>query len=365
MYLRHFTSRERIAIKNIKQRDPYFDNARFILVVLVVFGHFISPVRNDHELIYQTNNFLSLFRMPALILLTGFLAKGFYKEGYIEKITKKIFIPYIIFQVIYTYYYYHLYDRASVTLDLFSPQYTLWFLLSLFIWNLLLFIFTKMKYPLIIAVALGVGVGFIDSAGHYFSIHRTFVFFPFFLLGYYLKKEHFRFLYYWQSKVVAAVILVVIWFAIDVFSHSEARSWVLGMSNYEGMGYDQWYIGGVRIMFYLFSICVAFSFLAFIPKNRTFFTHLGTRTAYVYLLHGALIRTLYEVLFPEQFTTIWQYLVIPVYALIMAFLLASTPVQFLTKPLVEGKIIDLIMKPINSLMSIGKKQWKYLIQSKL
>ncbi len=66
-------------MSNSIQRDPYLDNARFLLVSLVVLGHMLSPVRGEHELIYKFNNLLSLFRMPALIFVTGFFAKSYYK----------------------------------------------------------------------------------------------------------------------------------------------------------------------------------------------------------------------------------------------------------------------------------------------
>ncbi|MCT8140329.1 acyltransferase family protein [Anaerobacillus sp. CMMVII] len=333
-----------------KERDPFFDNARFILVVLVVFGHFISPVRTDHPVIYEINNFLSLFRMPALIILTGFLSKGFLRDGYIEKITKRILIPFFIFQVAYAYYYHYLYERTStLNYDLLSPQYTLWFLLALFVWNLLLFVFTRIKYPLLYAVIIGVFIGYSDGAGHYFAIHRIFTFFPFFLLGFYMKKEHFEWVKRPMAKVVGAVLLVGVWIAIEqLFTLQEARAWVLGNANYTKMGYIRWDIGLGRLMMYALSLSVAFAFLAFVPKKKTFFTHLGTRTAYIYILHGGIVRTVYEKYLPDQFTTV-DYWMLPLYALALALILGSKPVNVVMKPFIEGKIVDYIFYPFRKI----------------
>jgi fucose 4-O-acetylase-like acetyltransferase len=327
-------------IRKQKERDPYFDNARFLLVCLVVFGHMISPVRTDHDLIYSVNNFLSLFRMPALIIVTGFLAKSFYKEGYIGKIVKKILLPYLLFQAIFAYYYFHLYDKNNFNLDLFMPQYTLWFLLSLFFWNLLLFIFTKMKHPLLVAVLLGVGAGYIEDAGHYFSIQRTFVFFPFFLLGYYLKKEHFKWVQHRISKALSIVGFILVFYMMDQFALSDARAWVLGMRSYAEMGYEAWYTGGMRLLFYTLSLIVGFSFLAWVPTTKQFFTKLGSRTAYIYILHGAIIRTIYEYVWVDEFTTLGEYLMLPVYALLLAIFLGSTPVKVVLQPLIECSLSD-------------------------
>lgn len=333
-----------------KQRDPFFDNARFILVVLVVFGHFLSGVRNDHPFLYELNNFLSLLRMPALIIMTGFLSKGFNRDGYIEKITKRILVPYLIFQVVFAYYYYNLYEYSVFKYDLLSPQYTLWFLLALFVWNLLLFVFTRIKYPLLWAVIIGVFIGYSDGSGHYMAIHRMFTFFPFFLLGFYMKKEHFEWVKRPAAKLVGVVLIVVVWFAmIAIFELPEARTWVLGNRNYNAMGYIRWDIGIVRLMLYVMSLAVGFAFLTFVPKKKTFFTHLGMRTAYIYILHGAIVRTLYHNNYlPENFTTV-DYLLLPVYSLGLALILGSKPVNVVMKPLIEGKIVDYIFYPFRKI----------------
>jgi fucose 4-O-acetylase-like acetyltransferase len=92
----------------LKERDYYFDNAKFLLIFLVVFGHLISPVKDQSELVYTIYNFIYTFHMPAFILISGYFTKGFFKKGYLRKILKKVLIPYIIFQVVYSFYYYNL-----------------------------------------------------------------------------------------------------------------------------------------------------------------------------------------------------------------------------------------------------------------
>jgi fucose 4-O-acetylase-like acetyltransferase len=75
-----------------------------------------------------------------------------------------------------------------------------------------------------------------------------------------------------------------------------------------------------------------------VPRRKWFFTYLGRRTAYVYVLHLFFINlfTLLE-LFPKELG--WSiYLALPVVWLAIVFLVSSTPVVFLAKPIVEGKI---------------------------
>ena len=320
------------------RRDPYFDNARFILVVLVVVGHFITGLHKDHELFLFINNYLSLFRMPALIIISGYFAKKFHEDGYIAKITKRVLIPYLFCQVIFSYYYYHLYDRPLFEVDLFHPVYTLWFLLSLFCWHLLLFIFSGIKHSLIVALILGVGIGYIESAGHYFSISRTFVFFPFFLLGYHLKKEHFEWLkkpfHRWTGLIAGAMSALILY---SVMNH-KTRSWILGRSSFEAMGYEDWYIGSYRLFFYILSLLAAYAFLVWIPKKQLFFTHMGQRTVYIYVLHGPVVKFIYTYYWNPPFEYLWQYLMVPLVAVSLAFFLGSKPIQILMQPLLELKI---------------------------
>ena len=334
-------------MQKVKARDPFYDNARFILVLLVVVGHFFSPIRSNYEILVDINNMLGLFRMPALIILTGFFSKGFMKPGYIEKIFKKILIPYLIFQFALGYYYYILYDYSSFDIDFLRPQYTLWFLLSLFIWNMLLFIFTRIKYPLLVAVIIGVLIGYSDGAGHYLSLHRTFVFFPFFLLGFYLKKEHFYWVKNHKAKIFGFFGFIIVWFILQNLFKTpiEAPNWINGKMPYEEMGYIRWDIGLVRLIIYAMSMIVAFSFLSFVPKNKTFFTHLGMRTAYIYILHAVIIRTLYEFYLNDWVAEIWHYYLILIFAILLAFILGSKPIVFLFKPFITGTIVDIINKP--------------------
>ena len=55
---------------------------------------------------------------------------------------KKLIIPYLIFQTLYTIYYF-LIGKADWQTGVFYPQWSLWFLFSLFSWHILLVLFKK------------------------------------------------------------------------------------------------------------------------------------------------------------------------------------------------------------------------------
>src|SRR5699024_6580365 len=75
-----------------------------------------------------------------------YFAKGFRRPGYLTKIAKKTLPTFIIFQIIYTVVQVSAnnYMGEDTTVDLnfvLAPRFTLWFLLSLYCWNVLLFLF--------------------------------------------------------------------------------------------------------------------------------------------------------------------------------------------------------------------------------
>ncbi|GAF63156.1 putative acetyltransferase [Bacillus sp. TS-2] len=276
----------------LNERNSYFDNIKFFLIFLVVVGHVISPLKGQEGFLFDLYVMIYLFHMPAFIFVSGFFAKGYKKKGYLYKVFKKVLIPYFIFQLIYSVFYYLNGSANSISFDLFSPHWTMWFLFSLFCWNVLLFVFAKWSWAgLVPAIALGLGVGYFDFLGTYFSLSRTFVFFPFFLLGFLMKKEHFQKLK--RSKYtsyVGAFILLITFILVYFFFPEEGIPWLFGSSSYADIGVGAWSDSLIRLSQYFISAVVMFSFLVIVPQKNYFFTIIGQRTMYIYLLHGFIIQ---------------------------------------------------------------------------
>ncbi|WNS76954.1 acyltransferase family protein [Bacillus sp. DTU_2020_1000418_1_SI_GHA_SEK_038] len=326
----------------MKKREYYFDNAKFILISLVVFGHFLQSFIEDSEGIYTLYKVIYTFHMPAFILISGYFAKGFNKKGYVSKITRKLILPYIIFQVIYSVFYFFLYKESSFQVEPLKPHWSLWFLISLFSWNIMLLAFTKYKasYSLGAAFIVGLLVGYIDWITNYLSLSRTFVFFPLFLIGYYLKREHFSFLQTAKIKLAALCVLAIV-FTGFYFSPDLNHEWLLGSKPYTEMGAAS--IGAMltRLGFYILSLIMVFSFFSLVPKGHYFFTNLGKNTLYVYLLHGFFIRIFRESPVQHYFTEPQNYLLLAGASLLLTLLLSSKITVPFAQPLIELKTTKL------------------------
>ncbi len=321
-----------------KKRESYFDNAKFILIFLVVFGHFISPHKDNSESLYTVYNFIYTFHMPAFILIGGFFSKGIMKKGYLKKIFRNILIPYFIFQLIY--FVIHRIWNGKETLTLFDPYWTLWFLLSMVLFNILLLLFIKLKHPaimMIAALAIGVFAGYIQDIGTYFSLSRTFVFFPVFLGGYLLRKEHFTKILRPEIRIAAGMILAGMFVSYFFFFPQEAKDWLLASSSYEELGVELGQAWFIRLLMYGLMALATFSFMAIVPRRKMFFTHLGTRTLYVYLLHGFIVKLFEFSPFYDFVDESGNYFALLVLAAIVTLTLASKPIITLAQPIIELK----------------------------
>jgi fucose 4-O-acetylase-like acetyltransferase len=318
-------------------RSKYFDNAKFILIFLVVFGHMISPYKDQDKVLFTLYTVIFLFHMPAFILISGYFAKGFKNKGYLLKSVQKILIPYFIFQIIYSVVYFLVGKEKTLEFNLFHPHWSLWFLLSLFFWNLLLYVFVRLKWVgLLIAVLLGIAIGYFEHAGSFMSISRTFVFFPYFLLGFLLNGDHLKRIIGAKYAVPAGVVIIISTFLFFGLSFPEnAVPWLLGDTSYENMGGMQPTDGLLRGLQYVLTLIVVFGFLPLIPSNQYRITKIGERTLYVYLFHGFIIKSIQSIL-PDAISE--NYLFLIAFSFMVCIVLGSYMIKKYTQPLVELKI---------------------------
>ena len=166
-------------------RDHQFDNIRLILIFFVIFGHLIEYF-SAGGILYR---WIYSFHMPVFIFVSGYFAKFDPK-----KIVCNILVPYVLLQILYTAFDRLLYGNAPFRLQFTTPYWLLWYLLSLFCYYLLLPLIDTDRaavqlFVFLACVALALLSGFGQGFGYFLSLSRTFVFLPFFVGGFYLKKH--------------------------------------------------------------------------------------------------------------------------------------------------------------------------------
>ncbi|HET7628201.1 MAG TPA: acyltransferase family protein [Bacillales bacterium] len=321
-------------------REAYYDNAKWILILLVVFGHLISPIRNENPLLSTLYTTIYLFHMAGFILISGYFAKNFRKRGHLTKLAKKVLLPYVIFQVMYSVFYYAINvikgEPAGFDYNLAMPHFTLWFLISLFCWNVLLYAYGRFpSWTVFVAFAAGLAIGFIDI-NKFLSISRTFVFFPFFLLGYYLKPEFFQELRRLPLRLIGGTALLAMLVLFYFYTPPHYTAWLECAYSYQHIGVPGWEGALIRLAQYALMLSALFSFLTLVPARQLSITVRGTRTLYVYLLHGFVIQLIRQFLPHRWYEALSPHLLVFIIpALVLTYMLTSRKTRKVAKPLVE------------------------------
>lgn len=325
-------------------RSAYFDNAKAILIYLVVLGHLLSGYLKENQYIDTLYLVIYLFHMPAFILISGHFSRTIKSRKDLIKIGKTLLLPYIIFQLLYTLYYKNVFGD-NVVFEIFEPRYALWFLLSMAIWKFLLWAFSNHKMMILVSIALSLLIGYISAVNEWLSLARTFFFFPFFLLGYHLNRENFVKLKNKWNMCVAYIIGVMLVVFIYQFGDVRWKEWFFGRIPYEDIGYGIVDSGPLsRLVVYGVMFIATYIFLSLVPKNVQWYTDIGGKTLAIYLLHLFIIRAFKETAIYGWIEETGNYIALFGIAFFIVYILSSKWVWKVTSPLITGNIMNLPKK---------------------
>lgn len=270
----------------IMKRDSYFDNYKAFLIFLVVMAHYLEPLGNDMSLALFIRKVVYLFHMPAFAFVSGY----FSKHNSFEKLVKRLIVPYTIAQIGFYFLANYLWE-VETDFTLFTPNYTLWFLLSLFVWRCVIDRVSMIKGIVPIAFFIGILAGFDDSIGRYLSLSRMITFFPYFLLGYQFDKAKFmEFANKKPVKISAGILLAGIFGWLCLFSESIDIHLFESCYSYEKMELSNGWLQ--RGILYVIATGVIYLIAVLIPRKQYWFSYIGSRTMGIYLTHGAIVKTL-------------------------------------------------------------------------
>lgn len=259
-------------------RSTYWDTVKAVLIFLVVLGHTGTALSKGLlSVIYA-------FHMPLFIFVSGYFSKKKTLKEYWGG-CKRLIIIYLIFDILYIVLDYVLGETINFT-RIITPSFAMWYILSLIFWRTILQ-FTpdnllQRKWVILGgSLLLALAAGFVPL-GTQMSFQRTFVFLPFFMLGYYAKGSGVVEWIRGRNKIVMTALFlllsVVCYFWLPVFYAYSPYS----VNIVEGMG--------MRLLQMLVAVVLCASMLNIIPEKMGKITEVGKWTLLIYLLHPPIVK---------------------------------------------------------------------------
>lgn len=267
-------------------RDPWLDNAKMLLVTLVVVGHMwiLLPESATKHWFYD---FLYLWHVPAFVMVTGYLSRSFtWSRPHLTKLVTTVAVPYVVFEGLLAAFRVYV---GGEELDLLfaDPHWPMWYLAALLVWRLATPLLRSPR-ALLGAVVLSLLGGMVT--GEVLDLTRTTALLPFFTLGLLARREHLDALRTPAARVAGAAVLVL-GFALARFVDGNLRTeWLYWRSGYAEM--DTGVVEGMLLRAGLLLVAgvMALAFLSLVPRQGSWFSRLGAATLVVYLFHGFAVK---------------------------------------------------------------------------
>ena len=319
------------------RRDVYIDSLKGVLIFFVVYGHFILGNFPDGSVNCALKNFIFLFHMPLFIFLSGMFSHVKDKKKYTKAVVL-LLETYLVYQFLhYIIPLPYNVGRISLFNYIVYPTWTMWYLVSLISWRILVFLigedfFERYKKQMIItSFIIGVMSGFVP-VGHQFSLQRTMSFLPFFILGYYTKPSDVKRYTQRIPLVLALIVCIATLLGLYLVVGRDLGYVTAGSSNYYETGHP-FRAMVERIISYACAIILSLSIMRLTPGNQVL-ADIGRQTLFIYISHSFVASVLFVVIrhFKPLGSTVSLFL-LSVCATYVLAIIAKTRLRALLNPI--------------------------------
>lgn len=269
---------------NIKERNYLFDNLKALLIFSVVVAHYFRVSESYEPDSFSGTIYLISFSyiMQAFLFVSGYFSKNVDKCR--STAFKAFLFPYLVLMPIMYFIRYMIFGEANF--DIFLPSMALWYLLTMFIYRFSIKTLAKVKYILPISFLISIAAGLIPFLGEDLALGRTFGFLPFFMLGYFFKWEHIKYIRSLPKFIFIVLGILLVGFSVFMASTEIIPADALLFKE----SYDTIYLNNlegiiIRILLTVVSLGWIAVFLNLVPEGKFSFTSIGKSTMAIYVLH--------------------------------------------------------------------------------
>ena len=292
------------------KRVAFFDNAKGMLILLVVIGHLLTFMPNNSSALTSTATiWIYSFHMPLFLFIGGIFASKSYNER--NEYRGENFLFYMALCLIFVL----LSLVATVAMggdegfNFFNQANSPWYLWVMAIYVLLVPLFSRIKagvmLPILIAIALCSGFWLNSDNRTLFACAKLIVYCPIFAAGCYIglpramriQERLFDSNKVWIVRIAALAVLVA-WFVFLYQLDPEKAIVFKRMSTAwnefdimaDSLGDSAWLFIALRLGFYVWSAAIGIAFMLIAPKSRCFLSRWGEHSLQIYILHIIVIR---------------------------------------------------------------------------
>lgn len=270
------------------KRDTYLDSTKTILVFLVIFVHCINRLGGGDLLINTARQMAIFVDMPLFVFISGYFTR---LDKSIRDNCIGIFSSFVLFQIIWT-----IINPPHSIRDMLSPAITLWYLLSLCYWRIMIKTLNRITKNKMIwfvgSLVMIIVAGFVPLSTE-FSFQRTFSFFPFFVLGNMVRGTNVINKIRGINKILATTLLLLVG-AVMYYLHPNLLWLLHGKRPF--FDYPTLLALGpfVKLVWLICVSILSILFMAIVP-DISLLAKEGKKTLTVYLFHYFPIYFLYRV----------------------------------------------------------------------
>ena len=343
-------------ITNAKERIYLYDNVKCLAIILVVIGHAINYLTDFDGYTLEKGMYVMIysFHMPLFLFVSGLFLKPMNAETKFPKykILAFVLIGLVLRMITAVVRICTGLPPVYATFEIYDT-YT-WFMWAMAVFTALVWAFRKFdgKFVMLFALLIGIMAGFDSNLGDEFALMRIAVFFPVFLLGYYLDPtELYRFLNKKKFKIIAAAFLAVCLaaFLFLLFFHRDflfsLRPIFTGRNRYTSLD-SRWLFGPLyRIFAYVLAVGISLALICILPnKNLGYISGIGAKTLQIYFWHKSFLIVFEELHVYERIERYTGSL-----AATVIYLLIAVGLVFLCS-------LPVFSFPTKQLLAIAKKQ---------
>ncbi len=309
-------------------RDPWFDNAKMLLVTLVVVGHSWVLLPADSLARNWFYDFMYLWHMPAFLVVTGYLSRSFtWSRRNLWRLVTMVAVPYLVFEALMAAFRVRVGGESGIDTLFLEPHWPMWFLAALFLWRLATPVLTRLPAAPAVAVAVSLLGGLLP--GDLLDVGRVTAMLPFFVTGLVARREHVELLRTPRVRLAAVAVLAVAFVAATFMDGRIRTEWLYWRSGYDALEVSFATGAAVRLGLLVVATVLALGALSLVPARRHWFSALGASTMTVYLFHGFVVRGAeYAGLLDWSQARPWLGLLVATAAsAVLAVLLAAPPVS--------------------------------------